>query len=151
MFFLKTGTTLAFFPFWGELPFSKYDRKIMPSGLQIFKIRILIISWPWAFSGLIFLIIFKISYVENSTDESDLHVFLVRTEGSLLLLLTREHCLEKKSLKSSAFSLKSMMKLPLCNRGGMLGIFLLFRKVFNIDQYDFGLVLLYNSLSERRE
>ena len=104
-----------------------------------------------SFIWLRFLIIFKISYVENSTDESDLHVFLVRAEGSLLLLLTRAHCFEKMSLKSSAFSLKSMVKLPLCNRGGMQGIFLLFRKVFNIDQYDFGLVLLSNSLSERRE
>ena len=103
------------------------------------------------FIGLRFLIIFETSYIENSTDESDLHVFSVRTEGSLLLLLTREHCFEKKSSKSSVFSLKSVMNLPLCNRGGMQGIFLLFRKIFNIDQYDFGLVFLSNSLSERRQ
>ena len=61
------------------------------------------------FIGLRFLIIFETSYIENSTDESDLHVFSVRTEGSLLLLLTREHCFEKKSSKSSVFSLKSVM------------------------------------------
>ena len=65
--------------------------------------------------------------------------FLLRTERSLLLLSEREHCLVKKSLKSSAYSIKSMTNLPLCNRGGMQGIFLLFRNVFNIDQYDFGL------------
>ena len=68
----------------------------MHSGLQIdssqiFNIRMLIISWPWALFGLRFLIIFKVSYVEKSADESDWHVFLVRTEVSLLLLLTREH------------------------------------------------------------
>ena len=83
--------------------------------------------------------------------KSDLHVFLVRTEGSSLSLLTREHSFIKKSFKSSAFSLKPVINLPLCNRGGKQGIFLIFRKVFNIDQYDFGLVLLSNSLSDRRE
>ena len=58
----------------------------------------------------------------------------------------------KKSLKSSAFSLKSIMNLSLCivHWVGIQGIFLLFRKVFNVDQYDFGLVLLSNSLSDRR-
>ena len=79
------------------------------------------------------------------------HVFLVRIKGPLLLLLTREYCLVKKSLMSLAFSLKSMISLPLCNRGGIQGIFLLFRKVFNIDQYCLGLVLLSNSLLYRRE
>ena len=119
--------------------------------LQIFNIQILIILWLWALLGLKFLITFKISYVENSTNESDLHGFLVRTKGSLPLLLTREHCFEMKSLKSSAFSLKLMINLPLCNRGKIQGIFLLFRKVFNIDQYNFGVVLLSNSLSDRCE
>ena len=100
----------------------------MPSRLQIdssqiFNIGILIILWLWALSGLRFLIIFKISYVENSTGQSDLYAFLVRTEGSLLLFLTKEHCF-KKSLESSAFSLKSMMNLPLCNRCGIQGILL---------------------------
>ena len=33
-----------------------------------------------------------------------------------------------------------MISLPQCNRGGIQGIFLLFRKVFNIDQYDFRLI-----------
>ena len=74
-----------------------------------------------------------------------MHVFLIRTEGSLRLLLTTEHCFAKKSLKSSDFSLKFMINLPLCNKGEVQGIFLLFRKTLNIDQYDFGLVLLSNS------
>ena len=99
--------------------------------------------------GLRFLIIFKISFVENSTVENDWHVFLVRIEGNLLLLSTREHCLVKKSSKSLALSLNSVINLPLCNRGGMQGIFLLFKKVFKIDQYGFGDVLQSNSLLGR--
>ena len=131
--FLKTGTTFAFFHSERNFPFSKHDLKIVPIGLlidssQLFNIRILTISWPS-----------QISYVENSTDENDLHVFLVRTEGCLLLYL------QENTALSSAFSLKSMMNLPLCNRGGMQDIFLLFRKIFNIDQYDFGLVFLFKS------
>ena len=152
---MKDKNYIGFFPLW-NFPFSKHDQKIMPSDLQIdssqnFNIWILIISWPWALLGLRFLIIFKISYAKNSTDRNDLHVFLRRTEGSLLLLLTREYCFEKKSLRSSAFSWKSMMSLPLCRRGGIQGIFLLFRNVFNIDQDNFGIVLLSNSISDRRE
>ena len=41
LFFLKTGTTLAFFHSEGNFPFSKHDRKIMPSGLQIDSSQIL--------------------------------------------------------------------------------------------------------------
>ena len=121
---------MAFFHCDANFSFSKYDRKIIPSGFQIdssqiFNIRILVILWPGVLCGLSFLIIFKISYVKISTDESDLYVFLVRNKGSLLLLLTREHCFVKKSLKSPAFSLKSIINLLLYNR-----------KVFNIDQYN---------------
>ena len=71
---------MIFFPFWGEISFSKYDRKVIPSGLQndslqIFNIRTLIILWPWASFELRFLIIFKILYVKNLTVESDFHGF----------------------------------------------------------------------------
>ena len=72
---------------------------------------------------------------------------LVRTEESSLLLLTREHCLVRKSLKSSA--LKSMINLSLCHRGGIQGSFLLFKKAFNSDQYDLGLVLISDGLLNR--
>ena len=71
---------MAFFHSEGNFPFSKHDPKIMPNGLQIdssqiFSIQILIISWPRTLLALRFLIFFKISYVKNSTDESDLHAF----------------------------------------------------------------------------
>ena len=72
--------------------------------------------------------------------------FFVRITGRSLLLLTLEHWLAKKLLKILAFSLKSVTNLSWCSSGGMQGIFLLFRKVFNIDQYDFWLVLGSNSL-----
>ena len=35
VFFLKTGTTLAFFHYEENFPFSKHDRKIVAIGLQI--------------------------------------------------------------------------------------------------------------------
>ena len=46
----------------------------------------------------------------------------------------------KRVLKSSAFSLKFVINLFSWNRGGIQGIFLLFRKVFKMDQYVFELV-----------
>ena len=106
LFFLKTGTPLAFFHSEVNFPFCKHDQKIIPSGLQIdssqiFNIYIFIIWWPSALFRLRFLIIFKVLFIENSTVESDWHVFLVRIEESLLFLLTREHCLVRKLLKSS--------------------------------------------------
>ena len=57
----------------------------------------------------------------------------------------------KEVIKEFSFFFKVHDSLPLCDRGGMQDIFLLFRKAFNIDQYDFGLVLLSNSLLDRRE
>ena len=91
LFFLMLGTTLVFFDSEENFPLSIKDLVVMPSGFeidssQLFIIQILILSWPWALFGLRFLIIFKRSYVK--TDESDLLVFSVRTERSLLLLLT---------------------------------------------------------------
>ena len=152
--FLKTEATLAFFHSEANFPFCKHDQEIIPSGLQIdlsqiFNILILIILWPWALFGLRYLIIFKISYVENSTVKSNWHVFLLRTDKSFLLLLTRDHCLVKKPLKSSAFFLKFLTNLPLCKRWNTT--FFLFRKVFNVDQYNFGLILPSNSVLDRRE
>ena len=72
------------------------------------------------------LIIFEI-FVENSTVESDWHVLLVRSKGSLLLPLTREHCFVKKSLKSSAFSLKSMINYHCVMRWNTRYLFIISR------------------------
>ena len=51
------------------------------------------------------------------------------------MIAFKEHCFAKKELKSSAFSLKSVTKLFSWNNGGIRGIFLLFKKRFNRDQY----------------
>ena len=45
-----------------------------------------------------------------------------------------------------------MINLFSCSNGGIQEIFLLFRNIFNIDQYDFGLVVGSDSfLDERAE
>ena len=83
----------------------------------------------------------RISSLEEFIVDKDLCVFFVRVPRSSLLFVTIEHWSAKKLLKILAFSLKSVTNLSWCSSGGMQGIFLLFRKVFNIDQYDFWLVL----------
>ena len=100
-------------------PFFHSDAKawlnIITRGLQmvlphIFNIRKLILSCPWALLWSIPWIIFPISSAENVTEDNRLLVWKLRLVGSLLWLAKREHCLEKKQLKSSPFSLKSVMK-----------------------------------------
>ena len=49
--------------------------------------------------------------------------------------------LQKKEMKSSAFSLKLVINLESWNNGGIHGIFLSFRHLFKIDQYVFALVV----------
>ena len=56
----------------------------------------------------------------------------------------------KQVLNILAFHLKSMVNLFSCSNGGIQGIFLLFRNVFNIDQNDFGLVEGSNSFLDER-
>ena len=59
--------------------------------------------------------------------------FFVRVAGSSLLLITIEHWSAKKLLKVLTFSLKSVTNLPCFISGGMRGVLLLCREVFNID------------------
>ena len=66
--------------------------------------------------------IFPTSLTENVT--VDRHLSVVTSAGRELLLGIREHCLEKKILKSWAFSLKSVMKWFSWNSGGIIGVFL---------------------------
>ena len=143
--FLCTGTTLAFFHSWGNLPLFKQSLKIIERGLQIefrhsFIIRILSISWLCALFGSKWLIVLAMSLLENCIESRRLFVSWGRLVGKTLLLLKREHWFTKKWLNNSAFSLKSVTNLFSWKRGGMQGIFLLFKNVFNIDQYVFGLV-----------
>ena len=109
-YYLRTVTTLAFYHSEGNLPFYKHVQKLIPSGLQIdssqiFNIQILIISsWPWALFGLRSELFLKYHMLKVTGT-----FFSGRTKGTLLFLLTKEHCLVKMSLKSSAFSLKRMI------------------------------------------
>ena len=102
-------------------------------------------SGQWALVGASFLIIFRISSVEKFLVDRDSYVFFVRITGSSPVLLTMEHWSAKKLLKILALSLKSATNLSWCSSGGMQEIFLLFRKIVNIDQYDLWLVLGSNS------
>ena len=62
---------------------------------------------------------------------------MTESEGTEVLLRIIEHCLEKKKWKSLTFSLKSVLKRFLQNSWGIIGIFFLFEKIFNRDQYTF--------------
>ena len=70
----------------------------------------------------------------------------MRVAGSSLLFVAIEHWSTEKLLKILTFSLKSVTNLSWCISGRVQGIFLLFRQVFNIDQYDFWLALGSNYL-----
>ena len=130
---------LAFFHSWGNLPLFKQSLKIIERGLQIefphsFIIRILSISWPCALFGSKWLIILAMSLLEKFIESKHLFVSWGKSVGKTLFLLEREHWFTKKWLNNSVFSLKSVMNLFSWKRGGMQGIFLLFKNVFNIEQ-----------------
>ena len=72
-------------------------------------------------------------------DISDWSAQGAKLVGSLLLSCSIEDCSGKKELKkvlqkSSDFWRKSVIKLPLWYRRGMIGIFLSFAKLFKMDQ-----------------
>ena len=88
----------------GNFPFSRHDLNISSKGFkikspQIFIMRMLIMSKPWALFGLRFLIVFAISSSVNETVERRLFVLLEELAGGLLEFSTSVHCLAKKSLK----------------------------------------------------
>ena len=66
------------------------------------------LSWPWALFGLRLTIIFSILLVVKLIVRNLLSVTYLRFVGSLLQFFNKEHWLENKELKSSAFSLKSV-------------------------------------------
>ena len=112
--FLWTGTTLAFFHSMGNFPLSMHDLKISSKGFkiespQIFNMRILIMSKPWALFGLRFLMILAMLFSVNETVERMLFILLKESIGSLLIFSTSVHCVAKKLLKIWAFSLKSVI------------------------------------------
>ena len=80
-----------------------HDIKISSKGfkiesMQIFNMRILIMSKPWALFGLRFLMISEMSSLIKIIERS-LFVLLKESIGSLLVFSTSAHCLAKKLLK----------------------------------------------------
>ena len=80
-----------------DLNISSKDFKI--ESTQIFNMRIMVMSKPWALLGLRFLIIFAISSLVNEEVERRLFVLFIESVGSLLVFSTSVHCLAKESLK----------------------------------------------------
>ena len=130
--FLWTRTTFAFFHPLGNWPFSMQGSKIISKSFemdspQILNIPILIISWPWALVRSRSRIILEISLLLNDIDETNLSVLFKNLEGSVLESFIKGHCSAKKELNISALSLKSVTYLFWCFKGGIQGIFLLFK------------------------
>ena len=73
---------------------------------QIWMIRILILSGPWALSGFKFWTVFKISSWEKLIDVSDWSVRGAKFVWSLLLFCNIEHCSAKKWVKKFCFLVK---------------------------------------------
>ena len=91
--------------------------------LHILSMRMLIMSCPWALFESKFCITFSISFSVNVIFDKDLSVLGCRKEGISLPLSMIEHCLAKKELNNSAFSLKFVTNLFSCKIVGIQGIF----------------------------
>ena len=61
--------------------------------------------------------------------------------GNVLPLFIGVHIEAKKSLNRLALVQKFKTNLPFTNKGGIAGIFLLYKNLFNIDQYVLGATL----------
>ena len=73
---------------------------------HILSIRIMMLSWPWALFGLRLTIIFFLLSAVKWIVRNLLSVTYLRFVGSLHFF-NKEHWLEKKELKSSAFYLST--------------------------------------------
>ena len=132
----------------GNKPVLKAYLKFISNGLKIVKQHVsnmctLMLLWPWALLGLKFWIILPIFSCEKLTVDRRLLVLKVKLVGSSLSFLIREHCLVKKELKSSAFSLKSVKKQFSWNKKGIRGIILLFKKPLNNETSKLSSLLQY--------
>ena len=125
------GKNFLFFHFKGNTPVRRDCLKIISNGAQIelpniFSMRIFMLSCPGALLDLKWWLYFPLSLPENVTVGRRFSLIYLISEGSELWLETREHCLEKKKMKSSAFPLKFVSERFSQNTGGGTGIFLFF-------------------------
>ena len=86
---------------------------------HILSMRMLIMSCPCALFGSKLCITFSISFSVNVIFDKDLSVLGCRKEGISLPLSMIEHCLAKKELNNSAFSLKFVTNLFSGKIGGI--------------------------------
>ena len=70
-----------------------------------------------------YLISLSVSSFSNDSDESLELVLYGWVSGITLLFTNMVHCKAKKLLKRSVFCLKSVIKVLLCKKGGISGIF----------------------------
>ena len=139
--FLVNRYYITFLPVRWKYSFARQSLNMSSKGLHSesphsFKIRLLILSWPWALFGFRLMIIFNMSSLfTNFSIDKAWSVRKWSREGSLLSFLVKEHCFVKNELKSSAFCLKLVTNLLLWNNGGITGVLRLFRKIFNRAQY----------------
>ena len=70
-----------------------------------------------------------------------LTLVLYKNGGIVLLLFIGVHIEAKKSLNRLALVQNSETNLPFTNKGGIAGMFLLYKNLFNIDQYVLGAAL----------
>ena len=113
-YFFMNWDNISFFHSMRNFPLSMPDLKISSKVFkiespQIFNMRILIMSKPWALFGLRFLMILAKSSLVNEIAERRLYVLLKESIGSLLVFSTSVHCLAKTLLKIWTFSLKSVI------------------------------------------
>ena len=131
----------------GNFPLSMHDLNISSKGFkielpQIFNLRILIMSKPWALFGLRFLMIFAISSLVNEIVERRLFVLLKESIGSLLVF-------------STLFSKEIVDDLSLLFKISNIIVIMInwwnTSYIFSIDQYAFGFVVGSINLVEIRE
>ena len=70
-----------------------------------------------------------------------LTLFFYANDGIVFPLFIGVHIEAKKSLSRLALVQKSETNLPCANKGGIAGIYLLYKNLFNIDQYVLGAAL----------
>ena len=135
---LWIGPTLPILHSVGKISDSIQEGKIKCNGLQIalsqiYTMRMLIWSCPWALLGSNFLITLRISSSVKFIVFKDSFVLRNIWVGKLLPVSIRVHCFTKNELNNSLFSLKSTTNRLLWIKGGMQGVLLL-RKFFDMDQ-----------------
>ena len=111
--FLWMGTIFPFFYSERKTPIKRACLRIISNSIELpdmFSMRILMLSCQQALFESRFWMIFPISLTENVTVVRCFSVIQLTSAGRKLLLGIREYCLEKKNLKSSAFSLKSVIR-----------------------------------------